>query len=515
MKKRLITYLVFSVFVLFFSCKNQEQDNIEAKEIETPQNTPTEFKNSALRNGGKIEIGVIYTDTVQFIEFNDNYDDFLFIVSKEADTIPLIYNNVESNFMIGEQIEIKWKIDSLRPAGDPEYLTYADYLVSARRIKENLAFKPEFYKLPLKKLPVVDSTSFDSFIEVEDYKSISAEAFQLPYIYKNWYNEAYNFKAISGYRLEFSKDFYTAVLTVKKGDNEMETTLINYNLEGNIIDYKLIAYDEIAESISRCISIIESDSITQKYKYVASEFNMTVTDTTVFNIDSNGKFNKLSRNSDTILDFLANELKIENSKRIQKLETFKKLPNDNEVIVVIPEIVEEDEEYFELNTHIAIYNIEMGKITHQYFESSKTNDWTSDAIRIDGITINKKVYLVKEDTNAFGIMVEYSGSSRVNPYYKRTLSLFVKENGKLINILHNYNFEVNTGEWNGACEGEFHDEKTEFIFTTDKTNNYFDIIVKKTLTKTTNFETEIGDCDYNEEIKRETSVLKFDGNLYK
>lgn len=95
------------------------------------------------------------------------------------------------------------------------------------------------------------------------------------------------------------------------------------------------------------------------------------------------------------------------------------------------------------------------------------------------------------------------------------LSLFVKENGKLRNILHNYNFEENTGEWNGACEGEFHAEKTEFIFTTDKTNDYFDIIVKKTLTKTTNFETEIGDCDYNEEIKRETSVLKFDGKQYK
>ena len=515
MKKRLVTYLSLSVIVLFFSCKKQEQDNLEIKEIETSQNTPTESKNSGLRNGGKIEIGVIYTDTVQFIEFNDNYDDFLFIVNKEADTIPLIYNNVEPNFMLGEQIEIKWKIDSLRPAGDPEYLTYVDYLVSAKRIKKNLAFSLEFLKLPIKNVPLIDSTSFDSFIEAEDYKNINAEAFQLPILYKNWHSKVYNFKAISGYRLELSKDFYSVVLTVKKGDNEMETTLINYDLEGNIIDSKLIAYDEIAEGLSSCISIIDSDTITQKYKYFASEFNIPVTDITVFNIDSNGKFNKLSRNSDTILDFIAKELKIENSKRIQKLETFKKLPNDNEVIVLIPEIVEEGEEYFVLNTHIAIYNIEMGKITHQYYESSKTNDWLSDAIRLDKIEIDTEPYLINETTRAFGVRVHYFGSSRVNPYYNQTLSLFVKENDVLKNILHNFSVEENTGEWNGSCEGEFHDEKKKLIPSDDKTNGYFDFIIKNTITETTNFETEIGDCDYNEKITRETTILKFDGNQYK
>ena len=83
------------------------------------------------------------------------------------------------------------------------------------------------------------------------------------------------------------------------------------------------------------------------------------------------------------------------------------------------------------------------------------------------------------------------------------------------NILHNYSVEINTGEWNGACEGEFLSEKKTLLVSDDKTNGFFDFIVKNTITKTTNFETEIGDCDYNEEIKRETSVLKFEGNQYK
>lgn len=378
-------------------------------------------------------------------------------------------------------------------------------------IKETLTFTSEFQKLPLKNLPINDSTSFDSFIEAEDYKNINAEAFQLPSVYKNWYNESYNFKAISGYRLEFSKDFYTAVLTVKKGDHEMETTLINYDLEGNFIDSILIAYDEIAEGFFRTTSKLEEDKITVKKIEWTDEGHES---TDVYKVNGDGKIAIITY-EESIKNTVINNLDLDKLNVKTDLIVQKFIKDSNETIVVIPEIVEEAEEYFSLNTHIVIYNNQTSKITHQYFESSKTNDWVSDAIRLDGITIEKMNYRVKENTHAFGISVDYFGSSRVNPYYKKSLSLFVKENGKLINILHNYNFEVNTGEWNGACEGEFHDEKTEFIFTTDKTNDYFDIIVKKTITKTINFETEIGDCDYNEEIKRETSVLKFDGKQYK
>lgn len=382
---------------------------------------------------------------------------------------------------------------------------------SIEEVKTSPNFIDAFFKLPLKKLPIVEKTSFDSFIEAEDFKNISAEAFSIPTIYKNWNRKEFNFRVISGYRIALSKDFYTAVLTVKIGDHEMETKFVNYDLNGNIIDYKLIAYDEIAEGFFKTESKIENDKITIKNIEWTDEGHES---TDVFKVNSDGKITVVTMD-ELLINTVISQLGLKKKNIKQNLICNKFLKKDNETIFVLPEIVEEGEEYFTLNTHIVIYNNDLQKITHKYFESHKTNDWVSDAIRLDKLEIDTAPYLVNDVTRAFGVRVHYFGSSRVNPYYKQTLSLFVKENEKLKNILHNYSTEENNGEWDGNCEGEFHSEKKTIIVNDDKTNGYFDFIVKNTITKTTNFETEIGDCDYNEEIKRETSVLKFDGNKYK
>ena len=382
---------------------------------------------------------------------------------------------------------------------------------SIEEVQTSPNFIEAFFKLPLKKLPIVEKTSFDSFIEAEDFKNISSEAFGIPIIYKNWNSKEFNFRVISGYRIELSKDFYTAVLTVKIGDHEMETKLVNYDLNGNIIDYKLIAYDEIADGFFKTESEIAKDKITIKNIEWTDEGHES---TDVFKVNLDGKITILTMD-ELIIDTVISQLGFKKKNIKQNLICNKFLKKDNETIFVLPEIVEEGEEYFTLNTHIIIYNNDLQKITHKYFESHKTNDWVSDAIRLDKLEIDTAPYLVNDVTRAFGVRVHYFGSSRVNPYYKQTLSLFVKENEKLKNILHNYSTEENDGEWDGNCEGEFHSEKKTIIVNDDKTNGYFNFTVKNTITKSKNFETEIGDCDYNEEIKRETSVLKFDGNKYK
>lgn len=156
------------------------------------------------------------------------------------------------------------------------------------KAQEKPTFNSEFFKLPLKKLPLSESTSFDSFIEEEDIKNINPEVFSLPLVYKKWYEKEYNFKAISGYRVNFSKDFHSAILTVKKGDHEMETTLINYNLEGKIIDFKLIAYDEIAEGISQKTTTLEKNFVTIIDK---TDLEETVIQISKFHINASGEFN--------------------------------------------------------------------------------------------------------------------------------------------------------------------------------------------------------------------------------
>lgn len=383
--------------------------------------------------------------------------------------------------------------------------------ISEEHIEAATEFKKEFFKLPLKKLPITDSTSFDSFIEAEDFKNINAASFKLSEIYDNWNNKDYNYKVISGYRVAFSNEFYSAVLTVKKGDHEMETTMINYDLKGNFIDSILIAYDEIAEGFFKTTSKLEKDKITIKKIEWTDEGHESID---VYKVNEDGKI-AIMTNDESIINTVVNYLNLDKLKVKTDLIVQKFLKTSNETIVVIPEIVEEAEEYFSLNTHIVIYSNQTGKVTHTYFESSKTNNWISDAIRLDEIKIDVAPYFLTENTRAFGIRVEYFGSSRVNPYYNQTLSLFVKEKGTLKNILRNLSVEENTGEWDGACEGKFHDESKTLIMTKEKTNGYFDILVKSKIVESVAFFNNANECDEKETVSYTTSVLKFDGNLYK
>lgn len=377
----------------------------------------------------------------------------------------------------------------------------------------NETFKEAFQKLPLKSLPIQATILKDEEIII----GINPVALNLPSIYEFWFDKNYNYQLISGYRLNLSNEFYTVILKIKIGEIDQEHRLINYDFEGKIIDSIQVAIFSDGEyEYSTTKSTINQNEI-----LITSNFFIKDTDEKeemqrFIKISPDGKLKEIPE-KEFFLDFVAKELNIVNSKRIKDLEAFKLQPNNpEEAIVVIPEIVEgsEEEDFFTLNTHIAIVHLKTKTITHKYFESSKTNDWVSDAIRLDEIKIDTAPYLVHETTRAFGVSVHYFGSSRVNPYHNQKLSLFVKEKGILNNILHNFSMEMNIGEWNGNCDGEFESEKKTLIVSDKKTNGYFDFIIKNTIAKTKNFETEDGDCNEKEEIKKETSVLKFNGKIY-
>lgn len=377
----------------------------------------------------------------------------------------------------------------------------------------NATFEEAFYKLPIKSVPIQAIISKNEKILTE----MNPVAFNLPSIYELWYNKNYNYQLISGYRLNLSTEFYTAILKIKIGEIDQEHLLINYDFEGKIIDSIQVAIFSDGEyEYSTTKSTIDQNEILITSNFFLKDADEKEEMQRIIKISPDGKLKEISE-KESILDFVAKELNIENSKRIKDLEAFKLQPNNpKEAIVVIPEIVEgsKEEEFFKLHTHIAIVDLKSKTITHQYFESCKTNDWVSDAIRLDEIKIDTAPYLVNESTRAFGISVHYFGSSRVNPYHNQKLSLFVKEKGTLKNILHNFSMEESIGEWNGNCEGEFESEKKTLIVSDKKTNGYFDFTIKNTIAKTRNFETEDGDCKEEEEIKKEASVLKFDGKKY-
>ncbi|WP_445714182.1 hypothetical protein [Flavobacterium sp.] len=143
-------------------------------------------------------------------------------------------------------------------------------------------------KLPLRKLPIDETTNFnnvanDRFLTEEEIVVLKLDKIFTDY---SQYKDAYSIRA--AYKLELSKRFYSIVINAFKGENELETVLINYNDYEDIIDYKTITYDEIAESISQKKATIEKNFVTIIDK---TELEETVIEISKFHINASGEFN--------------------------------------------------------------------------------------------------------------------------------------------------------------------------------------------------------------------------------
>lgn len=117
-----------------FKVEADNKDIIKSSEEESK--TLDSFK-SRLRPDEELHLGKIYTDTVAYVDFNNiDYDEVLFTVKSNDDTVALISDDKwEGTFFKEQIIIINWKIDSIRPAGDPEYLDFKEFLVSSTKVK--------------------------------------------------------------------------------------------------------------------------------------------------------------------------------------------------------------------------------------------------------------------------------------------------------------------------------------------------------------------------------------------
>lgn len=360
-----------------------------------------------------------------------------------------------------------------------------------------------------KSIPLIDATNFDQFIDEADHKSVEVEALKLQHLYPNYYKEGYKYKAIKSYKLDMSEAFHAVVVTILKGEHEMESVLVTYDLNGTILDSKVVAYDEIAEGWARIESKIEQKRLTVNHIKWMDEKEI---ETIIYRIEDNGKIKPLSED-DLLVEHVIKQLSLDGSKIYRRLLVTKVKPNHpEETIMVIPEFTEgnEDESFFELNCHIVIVNTTSGIITHKYIEKGLT----SDALQLSEITIDTAQYLVSNDIRAFGITIFYYANSKGSPYSNKTLSLFVTSGDSLKKILNHFNIMEYSGEWDGFCYGAFTNIKNTLVMSKETSNGYFDMIVKSKITKINTIEDDAGDCESKETLTTSNKTLTFDGNSY-
>lgn len=215
------------------------------------------------------------------------------------------------------------------------------------------------------------------------------------------------------------------------------------------------------------------------------------------------------------LSYVLDQLNLEKSQCKFDLIVSKVKPNyPDETIVVIPEIVTEDEYYFELNSHVVVIDSKTGTIKSSYFESSETNEWFSDAIRFAEISIDTAPYNVTPSSQAFGVKVRYVGSSLANPYEKETISLYIEQNDGLTPILKNFTVKQYNGIWDTNCAGEFIEQNKILILTATQNNNFYNILVKNTISTNVAFLNENEECIETETILKESQILKFKDGCY-
>ena len=155
--------------------------------------------------------------------------------------------------------------------------------------------------------------------------------------------------------------------------------------------------------------------------------------------------------------------------------------SESESVLVIPEIAEKGEGYTILNGHILIVKNKDGHIKSRFFEKKS---WFSDAVRLEKINVIYQPYKISKDTETIGILINYYGSSRANPYSSEELSLFVRNGEKLDRVLRDYPIQRFNGETDGMNNGIFVKHRKTIEPNINSTAVFFELKVTDSIKRT-------------------------------
>lgn len=193
------------------------------------------------------------------------------------------------------------------------------------------------------------------------------------------------------------------------------------------------------------------------------------------------------------------------------LYTEKVLPYDTHKLVMVFPLRKGDDQEATFDLYVVVYDLSQKRIAQWY---KGTDEYTSDAIRLESLSIDTAKFILAEKVRAFGIRASYEGSSRVNPYYEETFSMFLPQEKSLKKILNQYVLVASNGEtaYNN-CEGSWSEEnRSLFIMDDKKTNGYFNIKDKITFKRTE------ADKECEDKVVKKTTkivLLKYNGKEYK
>lgn len=305
------------------------------------------------------------------------------------------------------------------------------------------AFTAIIKKIPQKKTPIADSTSFDDTHVTKFLNNQEVNLLQLTKIYPNFHKEGSNYKASPSYKINTHNDIITIGIAIHKGENELESMLINYNLDGKYIDHLLIAYDDIVEGYIRTTSKIE-DNIVFKTNKAYFKDEGEEEEVWFFNINQEGTFTQLEFN-----EVLLKRINIKPEQVYRDFFASEEI-SDTKTLVIVPKIAKKNFEEYTLDAYVVLVNQKTGNIEASFFEKGL---WVVDAIKISSIEAVYNPYIITEDSETVGVKVYYFNDNPVNPYNSVKLTLLERDKGKLKPVLIDFELAYDGGENDGSGSG--------------------------------------------------------------
>lgn len=134
-------------------------------------------------------------------------------------------------------------------------------------------------------LPYEDTTNFDNYEVRKSLSKAQEKLLQLGHV-TGQYGQGVEVR----HYIRLSPDFTTLVVSFHKGEHELFTSLVNYDAGGHMTDWLEVAYDEIAESLSRKESTVSAQGIV--VRDISYFTDPPETEVATYGITNKGKFVK-------------------------------------------------------------------------------------------------------------------------------------------------------------------------------------------------------------------------------
>ncbi|WP_407315369.1 hypothetical protein [Pseudomonas sp. nanlin1] len=161
---------------------------------------------------------------------------------------------------------------------------------------------------------------------------------------------------------------------------------------------------------------------------------------------------------------------------------------------------------------VVVASATTGKIIARHYQAGAIS---SDAIYFYGLELDTARYQLSPKLRAFGVRVNYGGSSRPNPFESKVLNLYAALQGdQLRPLMSGLEVSRSTGEWDTRCAGEFTDTQRTISISDQSNKGLAALRVEQTVIDTQN-RPKGQEC---ERIAAKPVVtgftLEYDGNQY-